>query len=557
MKGGSGGRFGFAEDGGDGRLDHAHLDAIGHFDLDFVVILDLDHLADDATLGDHLIATAQGLDHGLMLFDLFLLRADQQEVHDREDQDEREKLAERANVHGMFLLSELRTPARDFGDTYAQNRGFARRGDAQKRRMTGVHTLYIPPSYPRAARAPLGSAPIARHCVRDWSRAEILLKHDKPDLLDWLGLRHKPDFSNARWLGGLVATTASALFLLLLIGTVIEFVKASWSDDPDAVALRNAGLVLAAIAGIPFLIWRAVVAQKQADVAEQALFNDKLKAAADDLHARREIKRKNRLQDATERDFIEDDIVRRVAAIDRLEGLAEERPSEAPRIARLLCVYLRHLSKGITPDNEEHPRADMEAAAQTIGRMKMIPGVETDKVVIDLRGANLAGFDLSGLCFDGALLHKSHLIGTILRKTKLRNALLYECDLQPADMRKTRLEGARFWKVRFDFKPGEEKQLLNARLRGAAFSETRLTMPIIIGLKERPVFLDSSVIEASWSDLHVWETTVEMDLEPGELRERMRSELNFPAMDSWHSAYLAWRAWQKEIGFDPDDPSTW
>ncbi len=48
-----------------------------------------------------------------------------------------------------------------------------------------------------------------------------------------------------------------------------------------------------------------------------------------------------------------------------------------------------------------------------------------------------------------------------------------------------------------------------------------------------------------------------MDLEPGELRERIRSELNFPAMDSWHSAYLAWRAWQKEIGFDPDDPSTW
>jgi hypothetical protein len=43
-------------------------------------------------------------------------------------------------------------------------------------------------------------------------------------------------------------------------------------------------------------------------------------------------------EDGTPHDEWEDDVVRRNAAIDRLEGLVRERPEEAERVARLLST---------------------------------------------------------------------------------------------------------------------------------------------------------------------------------------------------------------------------
>lgn len=46
------------------------------------------HLADDPALGQNLVTAPKRLDHRLVFLHLFLLRADQQEIHDREDQDQ-------------------------------------------------------------------------------------------------------------------------------------------------------------------------------------------------------------------------------------------------------------------------------------------------------------------------------------------------------------------------------------------------------------------------------------------------------------------------------------
>lgn len=322
--------------------------------------------------------------------------------------------------------------------------------------------------------------------------------------------------------------------------------------------------VLGAVIAFPITLVRirmtreqTLISGEQKRIAEEALFNDKLKAAADDLHARRDIRRKTLMKDADDRDFIEDDIVRRVAAIDRLQGLAEERPSEAPRITRLLCVYLRQLSEGIGPDHEEHPRADMEAAAQTIGRMKMIEGVDVDNVVIDLRGANFARFDLSGLCFDEAFLLNSHFVETNLRKTKFRNARFYDCTLQPADMRKAHLQGARLSNVDIASSSIYVDRLLESRLRGASLRETGLSLDAILKLATRPVFMDSSVLEATRSNFHIYALSEKLNMSPTSIMENITKELQLPVFNSWREAYSAWRVWQRDIGFDPDDPQTW
>lgn len=345
-----------------------------------------------------------------------------------------------------------------------------------------------------------------------------VLKRNRSDLMDWLGLRSPGELRRVSWLGPLVSILVGVAVTVLLVVVVVEFFAASMGHDPDATALRNAGLVLAAVLGVPFLIWRTLVAQKQADVAEQALFNDKLKAAADDLHARREIRRKKKLGDAEELGFIEDDIVRRVTAIDRLEALAQERPDEAPRIARLLCVYLRHLSAGIYPGHEEHPRADMRAAARSIGQMQLIDGVDPEAVKIDLKGANLVGCDLSHLSFRGADLNAARADTATLDQTDLSGAILFKTGLRGAFMIGTRLTGATY----FD----------TAKLKGAALREFHDDMPPISEAQASEAFFDQTV-------------TVPKSLRPKQ------------SLLEGRSFVTEWRAFQKRIGFDPENQKTW
>lgn len=184
---------------------------------------------------------------------------------------------------------------------------------------------------------------------RDTTTCEFALAKDKLNLLDWLGLRRTPDYSKARWLGGLISVAVIGV-MLVLVGLISYqfFVAVSGLKDfvdaqAQSAAIRNTGLILAAVVGVPFLIWRSVVAQKQADTAEEALLNDKINAAADDLHARRLVTM-NPTEKQGRWDYHQDDIVRRNAAIDRLFGLAGESPEIAPRIARMLGVYVRELS---------------------------------------------------------------------------------------------------------------------------------------------------------------------------------------------------------------------
>lgn len=120
------------------------------------------------------------------------------------------------------------------------------------------------------------------------------MNRDKPDFLDWLGLRRNPDFSKARWLGGLISIIIATILSVLLASALIEFVSASWSDDPKAEALRNSGLVLAAMIGVPFLVWRSVVAQKQVDVAEQGHITDRINTAVEGLGTEKTVTFKGR-----------------------------------------------------------------------------------------------------------------------------------------------------------------------------------------------------------------------------------------------------------------------
>jgi hypothetical protein len=152
----------------------------------------------------------------------------------------------------------------------------------------------------------------------------------------------------------------AVLFLLALVAAflaVVDVITGVVSQRPGGVSF-GIGALLVALLGAPFLIWRTVVAQRtleatqrQTVLQEEAQFNDKINAAATDLAARRQVTRIVGYG-AQKRILTEwqDDLVTRAAAIDRLEGLAQEAIERddyppAQRIARMLSIYVQELSR--------------------------------------------------------------------------------------------------------------------------------------------------------------------------------------------------------------------
>lgn len=290
--------------------------------------------------------------------------------------------------------------------------------------------------------------------------------NEKIEFLDWLGLTKTPNFVKSRVLGGgvglivtLVAIVIVMLALLSLAGlmkSTLAFLSPDTTISNPSQAIRNIGLMFVALIGAPFVAWQAVVRQKQADIAASVLFNEKLNDANNDLHAR--YQKSEKQEDGTYVDIWEDDIIRRNGAIDRLEALANELPEIAPRISRILCVYLKEMTRdypaehpkvviGLQPHQQLRckyrvKRPDMENAAQVLGRILNIEGIDSDKVLIDLTAVNLQAMNLSGLNYANTNFERASLEKTKLQNTNLENSNLKGANLTEVFLTKTNLQGA-------------------------------------------------------------------------------------------------------------------
>lgn len=426
-------------------------------------------------------------------------------------------------------------------------------------------------------------------------------------LYDWLGLNTLPDITKARWLGGFISVVCT-----LLIATIIFFVSYNFisaliglgefkDTEAQSNAIRNTGLVVAAIIGVPFVIWRTAVAQKQANTAIESLFNEKINAASVDLHAMRQ------RWDGKENNIWEDDIVRRNVAIDRLEGLANERPDVVHRISLMLSVYVRELSKdhpAKTPPENASPgelkdwaqglsvdRPDMEHAVQVLGRLREIKGINPEDVVIDLRKANLQRFDLSnlnleaanleGACMQGAFLSSSNMLKVDIGWAKLHGAKFFDVmmrrvhfdyvQMQGADFNGANLQGAYFAATRM-----EEANLSWAKLQGTRFNWVKMQGADLTQAKFQGAYLRGFAMD-EWTSLRCTllrgAALTHTDCRKAKLSQHQIDEMFYDGSatlsDSLERAsgrsdvlvddefFQKWESHQESIGFDPDDPSTW
>ena len=271
------------------------------------------------------------------------------------------------------------------------------------------------------------------------------------------------------------------LFLAAIVATFLLLANVITPGLFPNVPDGNLGLgaLMVALLGTPFLVWRTAVAQASARTAELALFNEKINAATEGLHAMRQNTLRDEegniaLQDGQPQSIWEADITRRNAAIDALHGLAEERPAETTRIARMLSVYVRELSREVpaepVPDDKspdelrewadtlKPKRSDMEKAVQTLGRLRKItPDLAPSD--IDLTGANLQGMNLGGLDFTKATLSRAQLQGAFLFQAQMKGAFLTEAQMQGAHLSEAQLQGA---------------FLFQAQMKGASLTEAQM-----------------------------------------------------------------------------------
>ncbi|KUF11487.1 pentapeptide repeat-containing protein [Pseudoponticoccus marisrubri] len=417
-------------------------------------------------------------------------------------------------------------------------------------------------------------------------------------------------------IGGLLWSGIMLVLFFGLVGLIFDVLwQAMPTPDPSPVSRWLSGVTgsasdgvwtfrirLAQIAALTTVLGAVIalpITLTRLRLARESLFNTKISEAAADLHAMRQVtktargdSRKNR---KTYENIWEDDIIRRIAAIDRLEGLVEENPKEATRVARLLSVYVRELSRQFPPkpvpdtndvkvikmwaQRLEPVRTDMQAAVQTLGRLPKIKSVTLEPGTVDLQGANLQGLVLSNANFDGATLGEAQLQGASLFGAQLQGAVLLEAQLQGAVLVEAQLQGARLMRAQL-----QGAVLVEAQLQGAVLVEAQLQGAVLVGAQLQGADLRGAQLQGA--SLFGAQFDVSTDLTRATLRgARVRSvdftslpdfEGHVPEMfgdgtvtlpanctrpSHWTEEvldpaefYTRWRAWQRSSGMDPDNP---
>lgn len=320
----------------------------------------------------------------------------------------------------------------------------------------------------------------------------------KTTMLEWLGLKQIPTWAAARPLGAIIGFALVGCGILAASLVFIAFVRLFHAvltlgsgSDPSGETIRNLGLFLVAMLGAPFLVWRTVVAQRQAETADEALFNEKIRDAAAALSARREVTTPIQGGVGAGNQW-QDDLLVRIAAIDRLEGLAEERPDAATRIERLLATYLRETfpAKSLSPikdlEARKVPRSDLQAAISAIGKVHaaLVARGEVD-YRLNLRNCDFDWVDFSRLNFFAVDMTASRFNGAIFIHSNFDGALMVRCLLDygrfyEADFTGVRFDGATH--TRADTSHGGLQTFnMSKSMRGSSYIDANVSAILYFG----------------------------------------------------------------------------
>lgn len=287
--------------------------------------------------------------------------------------------------------------------------------------------------------------------------------------------------------GALISYRPFLSFLVLYValmgnaalGLYLNIIDVRGMEPKD---LREIIISLGALLGVPFLVWRTLIAWQQADAVKRSNIKQRIATAAEQLSAVQE----RRIDDTTISTF--PDYWRRVAGLLELESAMHEDPSSHIQIVNLISLYVREsaaVSDSLLSGDEEAlglhdevqlmrslrnasvysnslptPRADIQTAIDILGRrpergrkLERMRRYRLDLSNADLR--NVKFTRLYGDDFEGA---SADFEQTDFRDSVLDGCYACEVNFTGCDFSRCGLIGAEF---------------LGSSLRGCTFDSVR------------------------------------------------------------------------------------
>lgn len=205
----------------------------------------------------------------------------------------------------------------------------------------------------------------------------------------------------------------STSLILMVISTFAQF-ESGGSDS-----LRNHLLAVAAVFGVPFIIWRSWIAHRQAEsTQEQVTLTSATLAAttyAKSIELLGSFRQVNSITDVGSREVIySENIEARIGALYSLEGLAKGRRMDASVVYDTICAYVR-ANAPIFPDEyyesgHDHSfRLDIQVALDVIGRQDyhLRECLNDDK--LDLSRCDLLRYKMHNKDFRGCSFNESYI----------------------------------------------------------------------------------------------------------------------------------------------------
>ena len=148
-----------------------------------------------------------------------------------------------------------------------------------------------------------------------------------------------------------------------------------------------------------------------------------------------------------------------------LEQLAKESKVWAPKIATILCKYIRSTTADVGYQKEENHRYEPSVEVLTMMEVLTAPDNPFNSAQFDLRYAYLVGANLRGAKLKGANMFGINLAGAILEEADLREANLTCADLNIAKLGEAKLRCALLGGTR----------MIDTNLEGADLSFSKIT----------------------------------------------------------------------------------
>ena len=247
-------------------------------------------------------------------------------------------------------------------------------------------------------------------------------------------------------------TWISTIAFVLLVGILLSaryWDELRGSEESLSATIRNIGLLIGGVIAAILAMWRSVVSERQADIAEKGMLGERYQKGAEMLGS--------------------DVLSVRLGGIYAIDRIAKEHPEEYHiQALELLCAFARHPTKNeqvevnIKEGGEgRRLREDVESAMRAIASRSgsavaiedqedfalYLRDAELSNLHLRVQNANLVNAWLVGAKLPYAWLESANLSNAILRNSDLSHARLWDANLSGTDLDDADLTGAELYKA--------------------------------------------------------------------------------------------------------------